>query len=1359
MLRKRDASSQEDEGMEAENLMNLEGAKEINQDADEPMDGVEYTEEGETSSEPSFLDTFYGLSSESNIERSQAAQTMLSHCLVGPSANLKDAAYAFRRLLNGLCSGRAAARQGYASALTSFLKCSYQMGVLNSINPAGDESSTLSYVRDQLVKMTDPKDTDCTKYGKRKGSEERDHHFGRLFGILSVVRSGILLPKKGQSDLNQIKSVSSGFVRDIIGLYNHRKWMREPSAYAIVNLLDSFYLLCPQQEASEVVKFLVSDVVTPEFLSCATLQDFTAEQIAVALNIQAQSKQYDLALPPKLRSALLSKQTVPDLAKALSSTSVVSQPRAHVVWDIIWCPFLTAPVKQSGKASKNKPHKRTLKERLPQCKDTALDVVKSIVEHVIMGSLLGLEQEAKHNSGVNATHGRRALALSLVEVLCGCETFSPNAGPFQIQLDDGILETSILTPAIIQKLFLDVISARGGQYGGPLLKPMSLKVLNSIVDSSNLSPDEFGRRLACAKAILSCDPRFDCRTKSASCSSLLFLENNQIEAISPGIVELWEQYVDFLIGKILLAASKAARSNESAASYEALGYVDLIYTLAKRIFRFSPKNKHGAIDNMRQKVLSFFFVGAHFDCSEIRTDKQHGLLEVAREISIGLESVPSVLPYEIRVVMSARFYSLLVDFAATSQFIRDSSPEEVDKPAKDLSVLKLLMNFSNGYQKLESHGCKRLVSTTDEEDELVTGIVSKQQEAATSVNNESSGVLQRFRVGCAILSSILHLHLLRCGQANEMSESENMDLDDDEEDNSEVREFISDLASAQHSLMVAVGIAEKEVDDDESEEDENALVLFAHVCGGILSSNLNECGQTGGATPKLLREAVKTAWSGALKLCLEHKSTSLFDKSLQTILLELIGVDLENLQDEDEEEVSDAESDDNESNDSSDGSAGIFAKAASSGLDIEDSDKVSPDEMGEDLDMATEEDNGDEDVELNDTQLQTMLMEDDDEDDNSQELEHHAGADKALAKLIKLKKDARKAGQQARERIVLLNQLRCVLLLDISLRQIADHKCASEFVLGMILPMLQRRRTLEKAVMAGRAGQKPGPNDNEKRGMVEKLTSLMKSKLFKIKKLPEIEEEEFSQLALGVVNETRKDGSDGHFQCCSSGLILLCRSSASTNSITSLRSTFGDLVNEWATKRTSKVKTIFFENLVQQDLSFAKILLTKPLCQASKDARSSFLKSECFRLLTLFWCGDETKKESHLSEMGDEVVRENCSVFAVSLLEAMKDADMRKTKRIRDLLKSADKFIECIQNKTVDERNLINTLGSLSSEICSLKDTTESSGVKSVCEKLCPKIDDFISQSQSRLDKTEKTSSENPPSSKKKKKKKKGKRN
>ena len=54
--------------------------------------------------------------------------------------------------------------------------------------------------------------------------------------------------------------------------------------------------------------------------------------------------------------------------------------------------------------------------------------------------------------------------------------------------------------------------------------------------------------------------------------------------------------------------------------------------------------------------------------------------------------------------------------------------------------------------------------------------------------------------------------------------------------------------------------------------------------------------------------------------------------------------------------------------------------------------------------VVSEED----DVELDKDQLNNILMEDSDEDPEDI-LEHHAGADKALAKLIKMKQEARKA--------------------------------------------------------------------------------------------------------------------------------------------------------------------------------------------------------------------------------------------------------------------------------------------------------------------------------------------------------------
>ena len=170
-----------------------------------------------------FLDTFYALSAESANERTAAAHCLIRRCFPGDGAPVqtKDAAYALRRLLSGLCSGRAGARQGYASALSSFLRIAFapstssdgdlpinliQKELKKAGQDDGDDAMDNSdedddsaqgdehpaeFVRKLLLVQTTPQSVRGQKAAK-KGSEERDYIFGRLFGIMAVVRSGTI---------------------------------------------------------------------------------------------------------------------------------------------------------------------------------------------------------------------------------------------------------------------------------------------------------------------------------------------------------------------------------------------------------------------------------------------------------------------------------------------------------------------------------------------------------------------------------------------------------------------------------------------------------------------------------------------------------------------------------------------------------------------------------------------------------------------------------------------------------------------------------------------------------------------------------------------------------------------------------------------------------------------------------------------------------------------------------------------------------------------------------------------------------------------------------------------------------------
>lgn len=162
-----------------------------------------------------FMDTFYLLSSEdSSKERSIAARDLIHHCFFSDGGiNYKDSGYALNRLLNGLCSGRAASRQGFASCLSSFLSVAMTNGnddMLNILKECSELKPTDMegtkpevQIRQMLRTTTDfstgdnsSKKSGSKKHrfggGKIKGIEERDHMFGRLFGILAVVRSGML---------------------------------------------------------------------------------------------------------------------------------------------------------------------------------------------------------------------------------------------------------------------------------------------------------------------------------------------------------------------------------------------------------------------------------------------------------------------------------------------------------------------------------------------------------------------------------------------------------------------------------------------------------------------------------------------------------------------------------------------------------------------------------------------------------------------------------------------------------------------------------------------------------------------------------------------------------------------------------------------------------------------------------------------------------------------------------------------------------------------------------------------------------------------------------------------------------------
>ena len=235
-----------------------------------------------------FLDCFYGLASSDAEERSQSGQVLMEHLL--KEDNEEDGLYALKRLCEGLCSGRACARQGYASALSLMVQCSYKEKL------AWTKSTSLPTLRTKLIQYTSTGEGADKK--KKKGREERDVYFGRLFGILAMIRSQTLTTE-----------TTLDYTNDLISLYQYKFWMREPSIKAIMDLFSSLLSTTTATDQSHNhCQQLVDTLLLPFITSDEDLM--TAEKYALLWHLQGlnlnipKSMQFSLALLTQKNSTL-----------------------------------------------------------------------------------------------------------------------------------------------------------------------------------------------------------------------------------------------------------------------------------------------------------------------------------------------------------------------------------------------------------------------------------------------------------------------------------------------------------------------------------------------------------------------------------------------------------------------------------------------------------------------------------------------------------------------------------------------------------------------------------------------------------------------------------------------------------------------------------------------------------------------------------------------------------------------------------------------------------------------------------------------------------------------------------------------
>ncbi|KDQ06741.1 hypothetical protein BOTBODRAFT_121098 [Botryobasidium botryosum FD-172 SS1] len=265
-------------------------------------------------------------SSEDESQSEEPAEDTAAQSL--KKINSEDVCYAIRRLIRGLASPRESSRLGFAVALTELLS------TLNTVTTSEILSLLLS--------------TSQTK-GSMNGQEVRDMCFARLFGLTSLVESGLLcrdatLPPPSTTPISTLEDFHS-VVSELIALGEKKVWLRESCWWSISLALTALHGsdINWKQEAQQrlIEKIFVES------------KEWGTEKLAIALRFQSLSPEQNWRelLAPTFKDAnILGTGSLNTVARILRDAGTDEEdgevqlapstgswkPQLHFAWDVIF---------------------------------------------------------------------------------------------------------------------------------------------------------------------------------------------------------------------------------------------------------------------------------------------------------------------------------------------------------------------------------------------------------------------------------------------------------------------------------------------------------------------------------------------------------------------------------------------------------------------------------------------------------------------------------------------------------------------------------------------------------------------------------------------------------------------------------------------------------------------------------------------------------------------------------------------------------------------------------------------------------------------------------------------------------------
>lgn len=119
----------------------------------------------------------------------------------------------------------------------------------------------------------------------------------------------------------------------------------------------------------------------------------------------------------------------------------------------------------------------------------------------------------------------------------------------------------------------------------------------------------------------------------------------------------------------------------------------------------------------------------------------------------------------------------------------------------------------------------------------------------------------------------------------------------------------------------------------------------------------------------------------------------------------------------------------------------------------------------------------------------------------------------------------------------------------------------------------------------------------EKRALCEKMTSLLKGKIYKTRLTGNACRDACSKLASHVMSEARKSCSVAHCTACSLALVFIVKAVSNNleNSVAVAQEIYPSAVKEWSSRKTTKLTSIIFDDLTTRYPGVARTVLLNPL--------------------------------------------------------------------------------------------------------------------------------------------------------------------